>query len=154
MLLHFGMSSIAPTFDRQDLSQCFLSEYLDTALATALFHEVRISTSAIENIAHAFEIAYGTTTLLWNLKHRNVLAAQSMYVYQYLMSTYNPQDKFSRAMSLLGGTFDCEVTEKLVHLVQTPPSDITDEKKKALRKDILRTATQKFTRALKECEAI
>ena len=53
-LLHFGLSSIAPTFDMQDLSQCFLSEYLDTALATALFHEVRISTSAIENIAHAF----------------------------------------------------------------------------------------------------
>jgi len=76
-----------------------------------------------------FKTAYGTTTLLWNLKHRNVLAAQSMFVYQYLMSTYNPQDKFSRAMSLLGGTLDWEVTEKLVHLVQTPPSDITDGKK-------------------------
>ena len=142
------MGPLAQIVEMQDLSQCFTSPTLDTVKATAFFGEVARLNSGIQNIALALETAYGCDTDRWDLGHSNMLAAQSMYVSHYLINLYSPQDNFARAMSILGGTIEGEIREKLVQLVQTPPSDISDAKVKSLRKDILKTATQQFTRIL------
>jgi len=149
-----GMSTCTQVVDMQDLSTCFLCATLDEAKARALFQEVCRSTSALENVANAFESVYGVNTALWDFEHKNFIAAQRMYGIHYLLNTYRAQDGFNRAMAVLGGTLEWEIREKIVELVQTPPGDICDEKKKALRRDMWRTATQQFSRFMENAKQL
>jgi hypothetical protein len=154
LLCDVGMSTCTQVVDMQDLSTCFVSPALDEAKATALFREVCRSTSALENVANAFESVYGVNTALWDFEHHNVIAATKMFGINYILKTYKPHDNFNRAMAVLGGSLEWEIREKLVELVQTASGDICDEKKKALKRDIWRTATQQFSRFMENAKQL
>jgi hypothetical protein len=143
-----GNGPLAQMVPMQDLSECFTSPKLDTVKATAFFGEIVRQSSGIQNIAHAMENAYGLNTDDWKSTHENMIEAQRMYVRHYFMNMYTPQDRFARAMSVLGGTIESEIRERLVKLVETPPGDICDSEMKSLRKDMVKTSSQHFTRVL------
>ena len=145
LAVHGPLAQMVPM---QDLSQCFTSTELDTVKAAAFFGEVVRLDSGVQNIAHALETAYGLDTDEWELTHKNMIEAQKMYVRHYLMTKYTPHDRFRRAMAVLGGTSETEIRERLVRLVETAASDICGQDMKLLRKDILKTATQHFTRVI------
>jgi len=138
----------------QDLSGLFVSDTYNPKLAEALFLEVERSHSAVANIAAAFVGAYGDNTALWNLKHANIVGAETLFAKYYMRFMYNPHDGFQKALSILGGIGETEVREKIVELFETKTVNIFRSEQKALRKDLWRTATQQFARILAQAKQV
>ena len=100
------------------------------------------------------EQAYGSNPDKWNMKNPNIVAAQLQFQRHYIRYMYNPRDQFSHAASLLGGSNNNEVRERIVQLMEAPTNHAHSRALKDLKRAMIRTASQEFFRCFDKAKTL
>jgi hypothetical protein len=154
LTLPSAQTNLALSGNMPDLRSVFEDEVLDVKKANAICQVVQVATTAHINLAVAMEQAYGSNPDKWNMKNPNIVAAQAQFQRHYIRYMYNPRDQFAHAASLLGGSNNQEVRERIVQLMESPPTQAHSQTHKALKRAMIRTASQEYFRCFEKAKTL
>lgn len=133
-----------------DLHRAFIDASRVEEFAQHFSNVMATGTAVKEVLASAYVSAYGPDTRKW-LKDNDVISkARELYIKQYYLNEYKPQDAWNKAKRLLGGTCVPEYRANIASFVSQDKPD--EEEMAKYHRALTTTAQQQFRRIISEVE--